>query len=111
MLVEALILERLSILPKRRHQDWMRSLLVQGFLAESRVFRQLKGTAADYVNSECRAQQPAGPGFNLAGWLGRTAQRKPPAGANHSRQCESEPRAVAHNGMGKPFAHLRKVVG
>ena len=47
MLVEALILERLNALPKRRHQDWIRSLLVQGFLAESRVLRQIDGAMAE----------------------------------------------------------------
>ncbi len=42
MVFEALILNRLQRLPKNRHEDWLRGLLVQGFLSECRARRELQ---------------------------------------------------------------------
>ena len=39
---EALILQRLSQLTKSRHQEWLRGLLVQGFLSECDNLRTLQ---------------------------------------------------------------------
>jgi hypothetical protein len=39
---EALILNRLSRLPKSRHQEWLRGLLVQGFVSECHNLRTLQ---------------------------------------------------------------------
>ncbi len=39
LVLERLILQRLSGLKRKRGQDWLRSLLVQGFLAEGRWIR------------------------------------------------------------------------
>lgn len=42
MVFEALILNRLSRLPKARHHEWLRGLLVQGFKRECRSLRTLQ---------------------------------------------------------------------
>lgn len=42
MAFEALILNRLSRLPKSRHQEWLRGLLVQGFVSECHNLRMLQ---------------------------------------------------------------------
>jgi hypothetical protein len=42
MVFEALILNRLSRLPKARHQEWLRGLLVQGFKRECHSLRTLQ---------------------------------------------------------------------
>jgi hypothetical protein len=94
LLVEALILKRLDTVPRRRHPDWIRALLVQGFLAESRVVRQLKGPAAEHPIAKCRVPPSPGSGFNFG---------------DVSNQAPTRP--VAAGGADKPFAHLRKVVG
>ena len=44
LVLERLILQRFSGLKRKRGQDWLRSLLVQGFLAEGRwVSRDIAG--------------------------------------------------------------------
>ena len=60
--VEALIMKRLVALPKRRHQDWIRALLVQGFVGRLVVDTQQRR------------------------WLFDGPFQPPPAG-KHGRQC------------------------
>ena len=55
MLVESLILQRLNTVPKRRHQDWIRALLVQGFLAESGLELTTATTMADGAEKAIKA--------------------------------------------------------
>ena len=111
MLVEALILQRLNAVPKRRHQDWIRSLLVQGFLAESRLVRQLNGTARENQATQHRAQQSRRSGFDFSEWLGRSANPKPVVRVTPDVPKEEQPSSVEQGNSAKPFAHLRKVVG
>ena len=111
MLVEALILQRLNAVPKRRHQDWIRSLLVQGFLAESRLVRQLNGTAPGNQATEHRAQRSRRSGFDFSEWLGRSANPKPVVRATPDMRKEDPLGFVEQGRSDKPFAHLRKVVG
>ena len=111
MLIEALILERLNTLPKRRHQDWIRTLLVQGFLAENRVNRQLSGKAAESPVRRQRVPRSHGSGFDLGDWHLRSVNSKPVVSASPDVPKEASPRPVKDSGAEKPFAHLRKVVG
>jgi len=111
MLVEALILQRLNAVPKRRHQDWIRSLLVQGFLAESRLVRQLNGTAPGNLATQHRAQQSRRSGFDFSEWLGRSANPKPVVRTTPDVPKEEPPSFVEQGSLAKPFAYLRKVVG
>ena len=111
LLVEALILKRLNTVPKRRHPDWIRALLVQGFLAECRVVRQLKGTASENAFAKRRMQPSPGSGFDFGDGFARSANPQRVARANRDVSSEVPPSPVAAGGADKPFAHLRKVVG
>lgn len=70
---EALIQERLERLPKARRQDWLRTLLVEGFKQESRQLKKLerrsrqprRAVAADVrplSPAECRLPTPPAAG-------------------------------------------------
>ena len=111
LLVEALILKRLNTVPKRRHPDWIRALLVQGFLAECRVVRQLAGTAAENAFAKRRMQPSPGSGFDFSDGFARSANAKRDIGVNRHVANKFPASPVAAGGTDKPFAHLRKVVG
>ena len=111
LLVEALILKRLSTVPKRRHPDWIRALLIQGFLAECRVVRQLAGTASENPVAKRRMQPSPGSGFDFGDGFARSANPKRVVRTNHYVSKEVPTNPVAAGGADKPFAHLRKVVG
>ena len=108
LLVEALILKRLNTVPKRRHPDWIRALLIQGFLAECRVVRQLKGTAAQHPIAKRRVPPLPMSGFTFGDGFARSVnpQRVMRVNRRVSQEVHTSPL-----GADKPFAHLRKVVG
>ncbi len=108
MLVEALILKRLYTLPKRRHPDWIRALLVQGFLAERRVVMQLEGRAADTPAPGRRVRQTPGSGFDFAA---RPPNARRVVRANRQATLPTRSSPGNETPADKPFAHLRKVVG
>lgn len=109
MLVESLILQRLDTVPKRRHQDWIRALLVQGYLAESGMVRRLNTTTSENRTAQRRVQPSPRSGFDFSDWVGRSPPRKPMVTPGVTKAV---PESVARQGgSGKPFAHLRKVVG
>ena len=111
LLVEALILKRLNTVPKRRHPDWIRALLVQGFLAECRVVRQLAGTASENAFAKRRMQPSPGSGFDFSDGFARSANPQRIVRTNRDVSNQAPPSPVAAGGADKPFAHLRKVVG
>ena len=111
LLVEALILKRLNTVPKRRHPDWIRALLVQGFLAECRVVRQLAGTASEHPVAKRRMQPSPGSGFDFSDGFARSANPKRVVRTNYYVSKEVPTNPVAAGDADKPFAHLRKVVG
>lgn len=107
LVLERLILQRFSGLKRKRGQDWLRSLLVQGFLAEGRwVSRDIPGNRAELVPRETTV--PATP---YANWLERAhpvnrpnAEMVPTAATAATPTPSASPDA-------KPFAHLRRVIG
>ena len=111
LLVEALILKRLNTVPKRRHPDWIRALLVQGFLAECRVVRQLAGTASENAFAKRRMQPSPASGFDFSDGFARSANPQRIVRTNRDVSNQDPPRPVVAGGLDKPFAHLRKVVG
>ena len=111
LLVEALILKRLNTVPKCRHPDWIRALLIQGFLAECRVVRQLKGTASEHPVAKRRVQASPGLGFDFGEGFARSANGKRDIGVNRHVANKFPASPVAAGGVDKPFAHLRKIVG
>jgi hypothetical protein len=100
LVLERLILKRLSGLKRTRGQAWLRSLLAQGFLTEGRWLRSEIGAAATL---------PATPPTAFASWLGgpkRAPKRAPKLVQPRPRQTDSG----TEQGL-KPFAYLRKVIG
>lgn len=90
--LEAIILNRLARLPTTRRQEWLRSLMVQGFRSECQA---LRGVSADPTRSSAMAFTR-----RQAGGLQRSAN--PPvlqAGAPEAK------------GRSKPFVALGKVIG
>jgi len=105
MAFEALILQRLQCIPTGRRQEWLRGLLIQGFLVECRQRREADGEACDRPGAATRR-----PGNAFAGWLTeRTPTPHASAAAEPSSSDSQRPAAVAANA--KPFARLRKVIG
>ncbi|MET0063947.1 MAG: hypothetical protein ABW176_16810 [Candidatus Thiodiazotropha endolucinida] len=96
--LEAIILNQLERIPSTRRQEWLRGLVVQGFLIERRA---LQGVAVERTSR-------IGAGFPdwLAGKLSRQAA---------SPKREPMPAAVIGNDAAhdakKPFAQLRRVIG
>ena len=76
ILLERLILDRLAAIPKPRHQDWLRSLLVNGYLAEARVLREVQnGTANPSSETACAEKSASLPPSAYASWLRQPAKR------------------------------------
>lgn len=111
MLVESLILQRLNTVPKRRHHDWIRALLVQGFLAESGVVRRLSATATKNGAAQRREPQSPRSGFDFSDWVGRSATPKSMVKVTSGITKEVPENVTRQGGAEKPFAQLRKVVG
>jgi hypothetical protein len=105
MAFEALILWRLERVPKGRRQEWLRGLLVQGFLDECRVRREVDGEA-------CAPRRATAPrqGTAFAGWLTERSPAPQPPPVMKADRCDP-PRSAAVDTNEKPFAHLRKVIG
>ena len=112
MLLEGLVLERLSVVPKARRQEWLRSLLVQGYLWEGRTSRGAQGDSEVARSGGERAKgKEATSAAAFAGWVGRPqapAQQAVPHGSRPHRGVPTMPTKPTE---GKPFAHLRKVIG
>lgn len=100
MALEALILNRLGRLPRTRRPEWLRGLLVQGFVSECRMLRTVEpgvsrwGEGDDVNNrfasgslADCRSQRPV------------------PDTRNHTPPANESVRGR------KPLAALRKVIG
>lgn len=106
-MLERLILRRLANLQRKRGQDWIRSLLVQGFLAEGCWLR-----TGEPGGSQSRVPvDPAIPTTPFARWLqgahdnGGSDQEPVP------RLTEAPTTAPSTSSNAKPFAHLRKAIG
>ena len=112
MLLEGLLLERLGGLPKHRRPDWLRSLLVSGFLQEGRVLREIrKGTGGPATLAANRDRPSGVPDTAFASWLGRPASGSagPPTARPEALPVAEKP--VAAPGGNKPFDHQRRVIG
>ena len=110
ILIERLILSHVATLGARRAQDWLRSLLVHGFLTESRLLRELGTSAAPRASGPPTAARHAMPGSTFAMWHATHAQKQAPqvVPAIAARAVAPTPAGGVND---KPFAHLRNVVG
>ena len=110
LVLERLILARLSGLKRKRGQDWLRALLVQGFLAEGQWIRSECPRDSDRASS----QEPRIPTSPFASWLERThtpARRAVDPAAPTPTPASPVTTATSPDAETKPFAHLRKVIG
>ena len=108
LVLERLILKRLYGFNRKRGRDWLRSLLVQGFLAEGQWMRTESGGSGEGV----APQASSVPTTAFAGWLERS--RRPPGPTPAPAPTSVSPpeeNDCATASSGKPFAHLRKVIG
>ena len=115
LVLERLILARLSELTRKRAQDWLRALLVQGFLVEGQWLQSERRGGRNGA-APIESAIPATP---FAGWLGRadgpplrtavpeTESVRPTVTAVESTKASRVKPAT----QSKPFAHLRKVIG
>jgi hypothetical protein len=112
MLLEGLLLDRLSLIPKGRRQEWLRGLLVQGYLWEGRTSRGAQGdTEVARPGGEQAKGKGAASATAFAGWLARPQAPVQPAVPKGSRPPRPVPSMSTKSRGGKPFAHLRKVIG
>jgi len=94
--LEAIILNRLERTPTARRQEWLRSLLVQGFRSECLVLRGVP---------EGREQRPAMAFTHSLGGNAKTL-------AATKEESMVTPIAISENkAADKPFASLGKVIG
>lgn len=94
--LEALILRRLDRLPRSRHQEWLRGLLVQGLRIECQLMRNI---------SDSEANQPEA---TFSTWLSASSQK---SSTGQGRPPTENPALVKAQGTDKPFARLRGVIG
>jgi len=112
MLLEGLLLECLSLVPKSRRQEWLRGLLVQGYLWEGRTSRGAQGdTEMARLGGEQAKGKEAASAAAYAGWVGRAQTPVQRAVSKGSRPHLGVPPVPTKPTGGKPFAHLRKVIG
>lgn len=110
--VEALIVKRLIALPKRRHQDWIRALLVQGFVAESRVHRQVQIGLSSTARGAAPAEKAVAlPTSAYANWRREPATRHPSSRRALAERTPPAPTPSAAREGSKPFTQLAKVIG
>lgn len=108
LVLERMILQRLSGLKRKRGQDYLRSLLVHGFLVEGRWVR------SDVHGTQEKIGVPRGttlPTTPFASWLGRAKPTDRPD-AKPVKAAAMAAVETPNTGLeSKPFAHLRKVIG
>jgi hypothetical protein len=108
LVLERQILQRLSGLKRKRGQDWLRSLLVHGFLVEGQwICRDRYGTR-EQIGVPRETTLPVTP---FASWLGSA---KPMGRLDTEPEKATATMAVVtpHTGLeSKPLAYLRKVIG
>ena len=112
MLLEGLLLERLSRVPKGRRQEWLRGLLVQGYLWEGRSSRDVPhDTKAPSPAGYQAENQRAASAMAFAGWPTRQRPYPPQVLTNADLLRQTERTTAGTPTAPKPFAHLRKVIG
>jgi hypothetical protein len=108
LVLERMILQRLSGLKRKRGQDWLRSLLVHGFLVEGRwICSGAHGTR----EKKLVPRETTLPVTPFASWLVSAK----PTDRTDAKPVKAATMAVVetpNKGLeSKPFAHLRKVIG
>ena len=112
MLLEGLLLAQLSRIPKGRRQEWLRGLLVQGYLWEGRTHRgvQRNVKAHSFTGDQAEDKGPVS-AMVFAGWLTRPQPAMPRIAPEGTVAPRIAPIMPETHETRKPFAHLRKVIG
>lgn len=123
MLLERLLLTRLSLIPKARRQEWLRGLLVSGYLAEQRTQRAASGLDTRERGESTPGRGRETPRWNaFAGWIAwrhrsdhqavavESESEGIPAVTQPPKDCAGGPLQVGST-RDKPFSHLRRVIG
>jgi hypothetical protein len=106
--LERLILARLQPLTPRARHAWLRSLLIEGLLLESRLLHARRGDTLDRTRPG--AELPPPPLRSAPYTLSAPRFTGKAQGGSASREETREASCdVAHDK--KPFAHLRRVIG
>jgi hypothetical protein len=112
MISEGLIVDRLDKMPKVRHQAWLRSLLVVGYLQEARVFSALQNKHATHADAPLNEMRKnCIPPSNYSRWFGQSRHQTDLPSDGGDKQMPDEPQTPRASVSGKPFAILRKVIG
>ena len=104
LVLERMILSRLSGRKRARGHAWLRSLLVQGFLAEGQWLRR----EGDRGGERAVRERSGIPPTDFACWLEgskRSSERAPAPVTRVQATPATQPAGA------KPFAYLRKVIG
>lgn len=106
LVLERLILARLSGLKRKRAQDWLRALLVHGFLVEGQWLRSERHSGRD----RAAPVEPTVPPTPFAIWLRRATvhpQRERVPAHVPMRRCVTAMETLSESTTeAKPFAHL-----
>lgn len=107
--LDRLLVERLHALTDSARRQWLRSLLIEGFLLECRMVQLAQGSA--HANVSARGEHhrpvPTSAPFTLAVKLCSTGNLTTPASPLETRDA-AVPLSL---GTGKPLAYLRRVIG
>lgn len=107
--IERLILERLQSLTQRTRQQWLRSLVVEGFLLECRMLHNTAGrwSGGSPVPTLGHRPMPPSAPYALQAAPRSTGNPKPSTlGPTADPTVAATPPSNA-----KPFAYLRRVIG
>jgi len=110
IVLERLILGHMETLTAKRAQDWLRSLLVQGYLLESRLLHHTATGPGEDMTTDHTGARGSMAASTFARWLVHEGERRATPAPPIAATRQVAPPSVAA-GPGKPFAHLRKVVG
>lgn len=96
--LEAIILNQLERIPSTRRQEWLRGLLVQGFLIERQALQRVAVERTSRI------------GAGFSDWLAGESSRLV-ASPKREPMPAAETRNDAVHDARKPFAQLRRVIG
>jgi hypothetical protein len=111
MLLEGLVLARLSSIPKAKRQEWLRVLIVQGYLWEGRVLHRTSDATTRPHSSAHGEERGASAAAGFGNWPARSCTLRSWDVLKQADCAPAEPVNPFRSTSRKRFAHLRKVIG
>ena len=112
--LEAILLQRLQRLPRDRQNEWLRQLLSVGFRSECQVIKSEQILPAPNLISRAWSARTVMEGCHPIDTDNHHSADMPAEGSRQrhvSAQTDSNPDPMPKEPVGKPFAHLRRVIG